>query len=240
MAPADLLEIYGDALDADRCNALIAGFEKSGQAARGMTGSGVDVSAKDRWDIQLETHPDWADAQRMLNRVVMEGFKRDLRRYAHVALAPLQLKRKDAASGNLVAMTDVDVDALDDASLGALVTRMFRPGSINLQKYLADRGGCPYWHCERYPHPHADDGESLHRVVLWTIYLNDTFAAGETEFLYQERRIVPRTGSLLIAPAAITHAHRGNMPRGGDKFIATSWILFDRAATLYAPPTRTP
>jgi hypothetical protein len=44
---------------------------------------------------------------------------------------------------------------------------------------------------------------------------------------------VPRTGDLLIAPTAFTHTHRGNRPRGGDKFIATGWILFQRAEALY-------
>jgi hypothetical protein len=47
---------------------------------------------------------------------------------------------------------------------------------------------------------------------------------------------VPKTGSLLIAPTAFTHTHRGNMPKGGDKYIATSWILFNRAERLYAEP----
>ena len=42
------------------------------------------------------------------------------------------------------------------------------------------------------------------------------------------------TGDLLIAPTAFTHTHRGNRPEGGDKFIATSWILFQRAETLFA------
>jgi hypothetical protein len=44
---------------------------------------------------------------------------------------------------------------------------------------------------------------------------------------------VPRTGSLLIAPTAFTHTHRGNRPQRGDKFIATSWILFQRAQALF-------
>jgi len=74
----------------------------------------------------------------------------------------------------------------------------------------------------------------LHRTLLWTAYLNEGFEAGETEFYYQQRKIVPRTGALLIAPAAFTHTHRGNRPRGGDKYIATSWILFQRAEALYA------
>ena len=49
---------------------------------------------------------------------------------------------------------------------------------------------------------------------------------------------MPRTGSLLIAPAAFTHTHRGNMPRGGDTYIATSWILFQRAEVLFGAPPR--
>ena len=61
------------------------------------------------------------------------------------------------------------------------------------------------------------------------------FAEGETEFLFQQRKVKPRTGSLLIAPTAFTHTHRGNRPQGGDKFIATSWILFQPAEKLYAP-----
>jgi hypothetical protein len=37
----------------------------------------------------------------------------------------------------------------------------------------------------------------------------------------------------LIAPAAFTHTHRGNRPLGGDKVIATSWVLFQRAEQLF-------
>ena len=81
--------------------------------------------------------------------------------------------------------------------------------------------------------PRDGSAETLHRHLLWTIYLNDGFDEGETEFLFQRRRIVPRTGSVLIAPTAFTHTHRGNRPQGGDKFIATGWILFQPAARLF-------
>ena len=70
--------------------------------------------------------------------------------------------------------------------------------------------------------------------MLWTIYLNDEFEAGETEFLYQQRKIRPRTGSLLIAPTSFTHTHRGNRPEGANKYIATSWVLYQRAEQLFA------
>ena len=87
------------------------------------------------------------------------------------------------------------------------------PGAINLQWYAAGEGGYPYWHCELYPKD--AQAETLHRHVLWTLYLNDDFDEGETEFLFQGRKIAPRTGSLLIAPTAFTHTHRGNRPQGG-------------------------
>ena len=136
---------------------------------------------------------------------------------------------KDANTGEMALLTPDSLAALPDARLGALATRALRPGNINIQKYISDQGGYPRWHCEL--HPDADDNtfETLHRTLLWTIYLNDDFAEGETEFLHQQRKITPRTGTLLIAPTAFTHTHRGNMPKGGNKYIATSWVLFQRA-----------
>jgi hypothetical protein len=232
MSAADFIEVYDGAIDAPACRALIERFERSGQAQRGATGGGVDVALKDSWDIQLDASPGWADARQQLNDAAVRGLRQYLRRYAHVALAPLQLKMKDAASGELRALDAEGVAAMGDDLLDGLIAKVFRPGSINLQKYVAGQGGYPYWHCEQYPK--RDNGEALHRAVLWTIYLNDGFEAGETEFLYQQRKVAPRTGSLLIAPTGFTHTHRGNRPEGGDKYIATSWILYQRAEQLYA------
>ena len=232
MSAVDFIEVYDDALSAERCRALVERFERSGQAQRGATGGGVDVALKDSWDIQLDATPGWADARQQLNDAAARGLRHYLRRYAHVALAPLQLKMKDASSGELRPLDAATVASLGDELLDGLIAKVFRPGGINIQKYVAGQGGYPYWHSEQYPK--RDNGDALHRAVLWTIYLNDGFDAGETEFLYQQRKIAPRTGSLLIAPAGFTHTHRGNRPEGGDKVIATSWILYQRAEQLYA------
>ena len=74
--------------------------------------------------------------------------------------------------------------------------------------------------------------------MLWTIGLNDGFDGGETGFRHQRRIVRPKTGSLLIAPAASTDTHRGNPPRAADKLIATSWILSQRAEVMFAEPAR--
>lgn len=227
----DFIEVYDNALDAAACRALVERFERSGHAKRGEAGSGVDTTLKDSWDIRLDEHPAWADARQQLNHAVVSVFKRYLRSYPQLVLSPLQLKLPDPATGQPRQLDAQSLAMLPDDLLTQVILAAFRPGSINLQKYIADQGGYPYWHSEVYPK--LDHGEALHRVVLWTLYLNDGFEAGETEFLHQGRKIVPKTGTLLIAPAGFTHTHRGNRPRGTDKYIATSWILFRRAESIY-------
>ncbi len=232
---ADFVEVYEDALGPDACRQIVAAFEKSGKLHRGATAGGVNTRLKDSWDINISLHPEWSPVADALNSAMLHGLMQYVRKYAHLALAPTALYRK-SPDGSTTQLGVEDVRTMDDADLKRLVTHLFRPGAINLQRYFADEGGYPYWHSEISPK--ANDDDNLHRVLLWTVYLNDGFAEGETEFLYQQRKIVPRTGSLLLAPAGFTHTHRGNQPKGGNKYIATSWVLFQRAEQLYADPTK--
>ena len=90
---------------------------------------------------------------------------------------------------------------------------------IKLQK-TAPRGGYHVWHCE------ADSEKNSHRVLAWTLYLNDIPAGeGETEFIWQGIRIQPKQGTMCIFPAAFTHTHRGNPVYSQDKYIATGWLV---------------
>lgn len=60
------------------------------------------------------------------------------------------------------------------------------------------------------------------RTMAWMVYLNDVEEGGETEFLYQKRKVKPKKGTILIWPGGYTHLHRGNPPMS-DKYIATGW-----------------
>jgi hypothetical protein len=80
--------------------------------------------------------------------------------------------------------------------------------------------GYHVWHCE------TTSRETSNRLLAWTVYLNDEFEAGETEFLYQQYRYKPSKGDVVIFPTAFTHTHRGNPPIGGDKYIITGWVEF--------------
>jgi hypothetical protein len=234
---ADFIEVYEDALTREQCAALIQRFERSGKLAPGAVGGGVYPELKHSSDLLVSAHPEWQDAEIALNQAMFSGLLRYLRRYPYTLIAPLMLQMQDPQSGQPRRLSAQDMEGMSDEQLAGIAEYVFRPGAINLQRYRAGEGGYPYWHCELYPRDVS--AESLHRTLLWTIYLNDGFEEGETEFLYQGRKIAPKTGTLLIAPSAFTHTHRGNRPQRGDKYIATSWILFRRAEALFpdqAPP----
>lgn len=228
----DFIETYDNALDAALCAELIAHFNASEHVARGSTAGGVNTRLKDSWDICISNHAEWKQIENHLNSVMLHGLMAYVRKYSFLALAPLTLSRKDATSGELRQLGVDDIRAMPDEELQTLLVKVFQAGTINLQKYIAGEGGYPYWHSEISPK--VGDESHLRRVLLWSLYLNDDFSEGETEFAYQQRKITPRTGSLLIAPAGFTHTHRGNTAYGGDKYIATSWVLFQPAEALYA------
>lgn len=84
-------------------------------------------------------------------------------------------------------------------------------------------GGYHMWHAEQ------GNGEHVSRVLVYMLYLNTLTPeeAGETEFLYQQRRISPIENTMVIWPATYTHVHRGNTVFGSNsKYIVTGWFHY--------------
>jgi hypothetical protein len=94
----------------------------------------------------------------------------------------------------------------------------FHFSSLKLQKTLPTEG-YHVWHIE-----HNKGFEMEARAFVYTIYLNDVKEGGETEFLHFSKRVKPKTGRIVIWPAAFPYLHRGNPPLSGEKYILTSWM----------------
>tara|TARA_R110000803_G_scaffold46487_1_gene97569 strand:- start:1135 stop:1683 length:549 start_codon:yes stop_codon:yes gene_type:complete len=105
-----------------------------------------------------------------------------------------------------------DYPVLENVSLSSYI--------VKLQE-TKPSGGYHIWHYEN------SSWDVKNRVLVWTIYLNDIEDGGETEFIYQSKRIKPKKGSLLIFPAGFTHTHRGNPPLKDTKYIATGWYVLN-------------
>ena len=95
--------------------------------------------------------------------------------------------------------------------------------NMKMQK-TSTGGGYHVWHGEQ------GNGDQANRGLVYMLYLNTLpeEANGETEFLYQQRRINPVKNTMVLWPAAFTHAHRGNPVYGDNaKYIVTGWFYHE-------------
>ena len=73
------------------------------------------------------------------------------------------------------------------------------------------------WHSDYAIHDYSGV-----RALTFIWYLNEDFDEGETEF-FNGKKIVPKTGRLLIFPANWIYVHRGCTVKTKNKYIATGW-----------------
>jgi hypothetical protein len=73
---------------------------------------------------------------------------------------------------------------------------------------------------------HFEQKKSNERLLAFILYLNDVEEGGETEFLYYSKRISPVKNKIIVFPASFSHAHRGNPPLKGSKYVLTGWVEY--------------
>jgi prolyl 4-hydroxylase len=102
--------------------------------------------------------------------------------------------------------------------LKTMIKNVYIP-SFNIQRY--EKGDhFALLHSER------TNLSTSHRLFAWMTYLNDVDDGGQTNFSHYGIKIKPQTGKTLIWPAEWTHAHTGEILKGGTKYIVTGWIHF--------------
>lgn len=232
-AVPDFIEVIDGALDAALCRDLVATFERSPHRRPGRTGGGVDTSKKISTDLPMSDHAEYRDLIHRVSAATSRHLIDYFRRYHFALIAPLALTVRHPVTGQPVPLTNDNWPQFGQAQAADYMQTLYRLGPLQAQKYDAGVGNYAYWHCEVYPQ--APHNEPLHRTLLYMYYLNDVDEGGQTDFHYQNRSIQPKAGRMVIAPAYFTHTHRGRVPVSGDKYILTSWVLFQRAETLYGP-----
>lgn len=226
----DFIALHENAISPALCQQFIEQFEKSANKQIGKTGSGVDTDKKHSIDVSISL-PEFKPAYDALLPIVTSYIMQYFAKYHFALIGPIGLTVKHPQTGLPVKLTNDNFAEVGYPNLLNLVTHLFRLGDINAQKYVKQQGGYPYWHSEVYPQ--GQHNEPLHRMLLFMFYLNDVEEGGETEFFYQNVKIKPKAGTMVIAPAYFTHTHRGNVPRSNDKYILTSWVLFNRTEQIY-------
>lgn len=74
-------------------------------------------------------------------------------------------------------------------------------------------------------------GEVANRYLVFLWYLNDVEAGGETAFPRLGIKVSARAGRLLVFPPYWMYQHVGVPPMSGDKYILSTYLLFQAGDT---------
>lgn len=87
-----------------------------------------------------------------------------------------------------------------------------------IQRYIQGKGRYIYHNDSRIIWQ-----EKKYRLITYIFYLNTVEEGGETEF-FNELRIKPEAGKLILFPASLLWPHRGMIPKSSNKYIITGWL----------------
>ena len=105
------------------------------------------------------------------------------------------------------------IDVPNSMNLADLMLKRYRPGQNERFQLHFD---AVYQKADRY------------LVFLW--YLNEVEHGGETVFPQLDVTIRPAPGRLLIFPPFWMYQHEGRPPLSGDKYIISTYLVFDTPA----------
>jgi hypothetical protein len=224
------IKLYDGVFSDEFCDGVIELFENSPYKGEGTTGGGVDKTKKDSTDLLPSLHSEYTPLVEAMMPHIQKCFFDYVDTYHHIVLSMFDLTIKDI-NDRVVRVNEETYNSIPKDNRENLVKALFDILPPQIQKYNKGIGNYSYWHSETFPQ--LPNNESLHRMLLYIVYLNDVEEGGETEFYYQDLKVKPKRGSLVIAPCYFTHTHRGNIPISNDKYIMTSWLSFKDAKHLF-------
>lgn len=199
--------INENSLSRDLCDEIINKFEEQEGKGRGHTFGGIQPKVKDTTDYNIEiNNPKWS---RIRDALIIELIN-NIEIYTSKLDTPMYHSQPD------------DINDLNPNHKKKNFKELTANGlffeTIMIQKYKSKKG--------RYVYHNDFSSESdkkRYRVLTYIYYLNDVEEGGETQF-WDNYKIKPQKGKLVLFPASWTYPHSGLMPISHDKYIITGWI----------------
>lgn len=202
--------INENSLSEELCDEIINKFEEQEEnKGPGHTFGGVQPKIKDTTDYNIDieiTNPKWLRIRDALIAELINNIK------IYVSKLDTHMYRSQPT----------DINDLNSNHKKEIFKELNEKGlffeTIMVQKYNANMG--------RYVYHNDFSSESdkkRYRVLTYIYYLNDVDEGGETQF-WDNYKIKPQKGKLVLFPASWTYPHSGLMPISHDKYIITGWI----------------
>jgi len=198
-------------LSEELCKIIIDLFEgEMNGKYEGVTAGGITKDVKKTTDFIIPkdlndnneiTIQKWSKIQKLLD----DELNRNIKKYINNIFTSLNIDKKE-----------------NNTKYYVFSQKFLTHEKFMIQKYNKNEGRYTYhddfkvdWNKEKY------------RVITYIWYLNNVENGGETE-IWDDFKIKPETGKLLLFPSSWTFPHRGVMPISDNKYIITGWLYVNK------------
>jgi hypothetical protein len=185
------------------CDEIISKYSIETGKAPGCTFSGVRPDIKDTLDFCMMKSEAWS---RIRETLIVELIN-NLKIYESKLDTPMYHSQLMTIKNPKVKINYTELK----------VERLFFE-TLMVQKYESKKGRYIY-HSDAAFEP----SKNRFRVLTYIWYLNDVEEGGETLF-WDNYKIKPQKGKLVLFPASWIFPHSGLMPISNDKYILTGWV----------------
>lgn len=183
----------------DLCDEIISKFEDEPKKYQGLTLGGVQIDVKDTIDFMIPTNcEEWYKIHKCLLKVLTQNIDEYLDNLSNCE----NYKYNNQSTNDYLPINKKNVIFYN----------------FMVQRYIKNEGRYVYHNDFNI---HVEKNE--YRIMTYLWYLNDVEEGGETVF-WNDYKIKPEKGKLILFPACWTFPHCGRMPISSNKYIITGWI----------------
>ena len=199
---SDFIVEFKHSIPQPLCDTIINMFEYEDTKYQGLTLGGVQKDIKNTTDFCIpKQNEKWHKIENFLYKELYSKIKK----YTNTINEKLNILSENNYNMNFSIFFDKSIFT----------------DSFMIQKYEKNKGKYIY-HNDFALHNEIDKS---YRVITFLWYLNNVEEGGETIF-WNNYKIQPEKGKLLLFPCNWTYPHTGKMPISTDKYIITGWLYY--------------
>ncbi len=201
-------------LSEDLCEEIMYKHSIEPGKSPGSTFGGVMTDVKDTVDYCIMDDPNWSRIRETLISELLNNI------HIYVSKLDTVMYHSQPSSINNI-KGNIKNNNFKELNVNSLFFE-----TLMVQKYQCKKGRYVYHqdgHCE---------SNKRNRILTYIWYLNDVEEGGETQF-WDNYKIKPQKGKLVLFPAAWMYPHTGLMPISNDKYIITGWVYQNELNNSY-------
>ena len=186
-------------LSKELCTDIIQYFEEEPNKTRGVTMCGLNTNVKDTMDFSI-LHKNVSSKWDKIRVLLEKELTNNVKKYVKNINDCISVHEELSSMKYQVFNDDVTFE------------------TMQIQRYTKSSGKYIFHHDFKVNHE-----KQQCRIITYLWYINAVDEGGETEF-WNNYKVKPEAGKLILFPATWTYPHRGKVPISNDKYIITGWV----------------